>query len=195
VMATLMITGGRIGTRLGRRRAFGVGLVVYGAGSLVTALAPDLTILLLGWSLLEGVGAVLIMPAIVALVAANVAPRRRAAACGLIASAGAVAVAVGPLIGGAVTTYASWRYVFLGEVGVAAVVLLALRWVEDVAPKRIRFDSLGSALSVAGLGLIVFAVLKSGEWGWVRPAPGGPRALGLSPVIWLITTGLLVLYG
>ena len=77
VMATLMITGGKIGTIMGRRRAFAVGLVIYGCGSLVTALAPNLGVLLLGWSLLEGVGAALIMPAIVALVAGNFPPERR----------------------------------------------------------------------------------------------------------------------
>ncbi|MDN2501731.1 MFS transporter, partial [Nocardia nova] len=94
VMASLMVTGGKVGTILGRRRAFGVGLVVYGAGSLVTGLAPNLGVLLLGWSLLEGIGAALIMPAIVSLVAANFARERRAAAYGLVAAAGAMAVAV-----------------------------------------------------------------------------------------------------
>src|SRR5207342_2614954 len=80
VMATLMITGGKIGALIGRKRAFAIGLVVYGAGSLTTALAPNLTILIVGWSFLEGIGAALILPAIVALVAGNfpVAERPRA---------------------------------------------------------------------------------------------------------------------
>ncbi|MGA8047761.1 MAG: MFS transporter [Dermatophilaceae bacterium] len=107
VMASLMITGGKVGSVLGRRRAFAIGLVVYGSGSLVTALAPNLTVLLIGWSLLEGIGAALIMPAIVALVAGNFAPEKRAGAYGLVAAAGAMAIAAGPLIGGAVTTFAS----------------------------------------------------------------------------------------
>ena len=105
VMATMMITGGKIGTIIGRRRAFGIGLVIYAAGSLTTALAPNLGVLLIGWSLLEGLGASLIMPAIVALVAANFPAERRAAAYGLVAAAGGMAVAAGPLIGGAVTTF------------------------------------------------------------------------------------------
>jgi MFS family permease len=75
VMATLMITGGKIGATIGRRRAFSIGCIIYGLGSLTTALAPNLGVLLLGWSLLEGIGAALIMPAIVALVAINVARR------------------------------------------------------------------------------------------------------------------------
>lgn len=95
--------------RLRRSQATSVRLSL---GSLTTALAPNLGILLFGWSLLEGIGAALIMPAIVALVAGNFPPERRSSACGLIAAAGAIAVAVGPLIGGAVTTFASWRLVF-----------------------------------------------------------------------------------
>src|SRR4051812_1916242 len=75
VMAMLMITGGKIGSIIGRKRAFVIGMVIYCAGSLTTALAPSLTVLLLGWSLLEGIGAALIMPAIVALVAGNFPPR------------------------------------------------------------------------------------------------------------------------
>lgn len=192
VMATLMITGGKVGTILGRRRAFGLGLVIYGLGSSTTALAPNLAVLLIGWSLLEGVGAALIMPAIVALVAANFPPERRTAAYGMIAASGAMAVAVGPLLGGAVTTFASWRYVFAGEVVIVVLILLVLRHLEDVPPQRLRLDVLGSLLSVLGLGLVVFGVLRSSEWGWVQVRPGGPELLGLSPVFWLILAGLLV---
>ena len=71
VMAMLMVAGGKIGSMIGRRRAFAIGCVIYGIGSLTTALAPNLTVLILGWSVLEGVGAALILPAIVALVAGN----------------------------------------------------------------------------------------------------------------------------
>ncbi|WP_227979438.1 MFS transporter [Nocardia spumae] len=194
VMASLMVTGGKVGTILGRRRAFGLGLVIYGIGSLVTGLAPNLGVLLVGWSLLEGIGAALIMPAIVSLVAANFPEERRAAAYGLVAAAGAMAVAVGPLVGGAVTTFASWRYVFFGEVVVVVAILLVLRRVADVAAERVRLDLVGSVLSVLGLGAIVFGVLRSSEWGWVRARPGGTSIAGLSPVIWLILAGLLVLY-
>src|SRR5262245_14625799 len=109
VMASLMITGGKIGTIIGRRRAFSIGCVIYGAGSLTTSLAPSLAVLLIGWSLLEGIGAALIMPAIVGLVASNFPQAERPRAYGLVASAGAIAVAAGPLIGGLVTTYATWR--------------------------------------------------------------------------------------
>ncbi|MFM8237560.1 MAG: MFS transporter, partial [Actinomycetota bacterium] len=116
VMASLMITGGRIGQMIGRKRAFTIGAVIYGAGSLTTAIAPNLTVLILGWSFLEGIGAVLILPAIVGLVAGNFVAEERTRAYGLIAAAMAAAVAVGPVLGGFMTTYASWRWVFAGEV-------------------------------------------------------------------------------
>lgn len=194
VMASLMITGGKVGTIMGRRRAFALGLIIYAVGSLTTALAPNLGVLLLGWSFLEGAGAALIMPAIVAMVAANFPAERRAAAYGLVAAAGAIAVAAGPLIGGAVTTFASWRYVFLFEFVIVLAILLVLRKVQDVPPAQARLDLLGSALSVAGLSMVVYGVLRSAEWGWVQPKPGGPTLLGLSPVAWLLIGGLLVLY-
>ena len=195
VMASLMITGGKIGAIIGRRRAFAAGLVIYGAGSLTTALSPNLAVLLLGWSVLEGVGAALIMPAIVALVAGNFPAQRRAAAYGMIAAAGAIAVAVGPLIGGAVTTFASWRWVFAGEDVIVICILALLRKVHDTAPAgRARFDVAGALLSIAGLSLLVFGVLKSGTWGFVRARPGGPQLLGTSPVVWLVLSGLLIIY-
>ncbi|WP_043445329.1 MFS transporter [Arthrobacter sp. L77] len=194
VMASLMITGGKVGTIMGRRRAFALGLIIYAAGSLTTALAPNLAVLLFGWSLLEGIGAALIMPAIVSLVAANFPQERRAGAYGLVAAAGAMAVAAGPLIGGAVTTFASWRYVFVGEVVIVLAILLVLRKVEDVPAAKIRLDFVGSALSIVGLAMVVYAVLRSGEWGWVQSKPGAPTVLGLSPVVWLLIGGLLVLY-
>ena len=89
VMAAFMVTGGKIGQILGRSRAFAIGCVVYGAGSLTTAVAPNLGILLLGWSCLEGLGAALILPAIVALVATNFPTSERPRAYGLVAAAAA----------------------------------------------------------------------------------------------------------
>lgn len=196
VMASLMITGGKVGQILGRKRAFAIGCLVYGLGSLTTALAPDLTVLLIGWSLLEGVGAALIMPAIVALVATNFRSDDRPRAYGLVAAAGAVAVAVGPLIGGLLTTYASWRYVFAGEVVIVLAILLLTRRIADSpAEPGVRLDLVGTLLSSVGLGLVVFGVLRAGSWGVVRPNPGAPVWWGLSPVVWLVLGGGLVVVG
>ena len=195
VMAMLMIPGGKVGSLIGRKRAFSIGCVIYGAGSLTTALAPNLTILIIGWSLLEGIGAALILPAIVALVASNFPPEGRPRAYGLVMAAGAIAVALGPLIGGIATTYFSWRWVFVGEVLIVAMILLLARRVQD-APvgSRTHLDLVGAVLSATGLGLAVFGVLRSSVWGWVLPKPGGPAILGLSPTIVLIFLGLFVLW-
>src|SRR3954466_8965036 len=141
VMAALMITGAKVGAMIGRKRAFAIGCVIYGCGSLVTSLAPNLPVLLFGWSFLEGVGAALILPAIVALVAGNFPAERRPAAYGMVAAAGAIAVAIGPLIGGLATTYASWRWVFAGEVLLVAAILVFARRFEDAPPEtRPRID-------------------------------------------------------
>ena len=195
VMAMLMVTGGKVGTMIGRRRAFAIGSVIYGAGSLTTALAPNLAVLILGWSVLEGIGAALILPAIVALVASNFPPEGRPRAYGLVMAAGAIAIAVGPLIGGVCTTYFSWRWVFAGEVVIVLGILALARRVSDSVPEaRARLDLVGAGLSAAGLGLAVYGVLRAGTWGWVNPKPGAPSALGMSPVVWLIAGGLLVVW-
>ena len=182
VMAMLMITGGKIGSMIGRRRAFAIGCVIYGLGSLTTALAPNLPVLILGWSVLEGIGAALILPAIVALVAGNFVAADRPRAYGLVMGAGAIAVAVGPLIGGIATTYFSWRWVFVGEVLVVLVILLLARRVADAPPEqRAGFDLVGAVLVAVGLGLAVFGVLRSSEWGWVTPKAGRPVVVGHVP--------------
>ena len=194
VMASLMITGGKVGSILGRKRAFAIGCVIYGMGSFITSLAQSLPVLIFGWSLLEGIGAALIMPAIVALVATNFAAPDRPRAYGLVAASGAVAVAAGPLIGGLLTTYASWRWVFAGEVVIVAGILVLARRMADAEPEPgATLDLVGTALSALGLGLVVFGILRAGEWGFVNAKPGAPVWLGLSPVVWLVLAGGLVI--
>jgi MFS family permease len=194
VMASLMITGGKIGQMIGRKRAFAIGCIIYACGSLTTALSQNLTVLMIGWSGLEGLGAVLIMPAIVALVAANFGKPERPRAYGLVAAAGAIAAALGPLVGGLFTSYASWRWVFAGEVLIVLVILLLARRMHDTpAEEGARLDLVGTALSALGLGAIVLGILKAGTWGFVQPKPDAPEWFGLSPVIWLVFAGAGVL--
>ena len=200
VMAAFMITGGKFGDILGRRRAFRIGLVVYAVGSATTAIAPNVSVLLFGWSILEGLGAALIMPTIVALIAGNFTGRKRAAAYSTIAAASAVAVAVGPIIGGFVTANFSWRWVFLVEVLIAGGLLAASTRLADVeVSERPRLDGVGVLLSALGLASIVFGVLQTSKWGWVAPkVPDGPDATaafaGLSLSVWLIIAGFLLLW-
>jgi EmrB/QacA subfamily drug resistance transporter len=171
VMAALMLAGAKLGDIFGRDKTFAVGLAVYGLGSLTTALSPSLAVLLIGWSLVEGLGAVLVMPAIVSLVAATYSGKQRALAFGAIGGTAGAAVAVGPLIGGWVTTELSWRYVFAGEVVIVAVILLLRRRLAraPAVEHPPQMDLVGVALSAAGLGLAVFGILKSSEWGLVEP--------------------------
>src|SRR6188472_4505519 len=104
VMAAFMLIGAKLGDILGRSRTFAIGLGIYGLGSLTTAFAPNLAVLLFGWSLVEGLGAVLVIPAIAALTVANYEGKMRALAYGIIGGVAGAAVAAGPLIGGWVTT-------------------------------------------------------------------------------------------
>ena len=152
VMAMLMITGGKVGSMIGRKRAFAIGCVIYGCGSFTTALAKSLGVLIFGWSFLEGVGAALI-------------------------------------------TYASWRWVFAGEVLVVIIILALSRRIEDAPVEhRPQLDVFGAILSALGLGLAVFGILRSSEWGLIMPKPDGPSIGGVSPSIVLITAGILVLW-
>jgi MFS family permease len=195
VMAALMVTGGKVGALIGRKRAFAIGCVIYGCGSLTTSIAQSLSVLIVGWSFLEGIGAALILPAIVALVAANFQARERPRAYGLVMAAGAIAVAVGPLVGGLFTTYLSWRLVFAGEVLIVLGILVLARNIEDEPPgQRPRIDLVGVVLSAAGLGLAIFGVLRSSVWGWVAPKPDAPQLFGVSATLWLILGGLFLLW-
>ena len=143
--------------------------------------------LLLGWSFLEGVGAALILPAIVALVAGELPGRAPAAAYGLVAAAGAMAVAVGPLIGGFATTYFSWRWVFAGEVVIVlAILVLARRMADAPASERPRLDLVGAGALGARARAVRLrrpAGRASGAGSSRRPA--ARRWVGLSPTIWL----------
>jgi MFS family permease len=202
VMAAFMLVGAKIGDIWGRDRAFAVGLAVYGVGSLTTAFSPNLGVLLVGWSLIEGLGAVLVIPAIAALIATNYEGKDRAAAYGIIGGIAAAAVAAGPLIGGWVTTAFTWRLVFAAEtVVVVAILLVRRRMRASPIPERPpRLDVVGAALSASGLALIVFAVLQSSQWGWVQPtgaliiAGREITPLGFSVVPFLILAGLGLLW-
>jgi MFS family permease len=201
VMAAFMLVGAKLGDILGRDRAFGLGLAVYGLGSLITSQSPNLTVLLIGWSCVEGLGAVLVIPAIAALTAANYEGKARAFAYGMIGGAAGAAIAAGPLIGGYVTTTWTWRYVFVGEVVVVLVVLAVHRRMKR-APKPEHPPTLdygGAALSAVALGLVVFGILKSSVWGWIRPIDAPTISgheitpFGFSLVPFLIVGGLVVL--
>ena len=198
VMAAFMLVGAKLGDMYGRDRIFAIGLAVYGIGSLTTALSPNLGVLLFGWSLVEGLGAVMVIPAIAALIAANYEGKQRALAYGVIGGVAGAAIAAGPLIGGWVTTEFSWRWVFAGETVVVVFILLFRRRMVPAPPAehRPKLDLVGATLSALGLGLVVFAILKASTWGWIAPknppSIGGQELtpFGLSPVLFLIAIGI-----
>ncbi len=195
VMAGLMLTGGKLGDIFGRKRTFKIGLVIYAAGSALTAAAWSVPSLALGWSVLEGIGAALVLPSMVALVAGNFEGKDRAVAYGVLGGMAGVGIAVGPILGGWMTTDFSWRYVFVGEVIVAAGIFFGTRWMAEPEAdgKRPTLDWVGSVLSALGLAVIVFGVLQASNWGWLRPMDSPVELFGFSLTPFVIAAGLVLL--
>ena len=197
VMAMLMMSGAKIGDIIGRRRAFVIGLIIYGCGSAVTAAAPTVLVLPLGWSVLEGIGAALVLPSLVALIAGNFVGPRRKVAYAVIGGVAGAGIAIGPILGGWATTELSWRIVFVGEVILVVFILLMTGKVGDVPrPDPIpKFDGVGSLLSATGLGLLVLGVLESSTWGWVKPKDSPIAPFGLSLTLYVMAAGAVLIWG
>ncbi len=186
VMAALMMTGGKLGDIFGRRRAFRIGLCIYAVGSALTAASWNVPSLMIGWSVLEGIGAALVLPAMVALVAGNFRGGDRSLAYAVLGGVAGAGIAVGPILGGWATTELTWRVVFVGEVVVAIAILLGSRVMRE--PERTgtpTLDWVGGVLSAAGLGLIVLGVLQASNWGWLSPrnSPLTPFGFSLTPFV------------
>jgi MFS family permease len=167
VMAGLMLTGGKLGDIIGRRRAFAIGLVIYGAGSALTAASWSVPSLTFGWSILEGIGAALVLPAMFALVAGNFKGADRALAYGVLGGVAGAGIAVGPILGGWATT--------------------------ELTGKRPSMDWVGAVLSALGLGLFVFGVIQASNWGWLHPKDSPLEPFGFSLTPFVIAAGALVL--
>lgn len=170
VMAALMIPGGKLTDRYGRTRLFRLGLAVYGVGALTSAIAPGLGVLILGNSILEGVGTAMLIPPVYILTTmlfTGVAPRAKA--FGAISAMGGVGAAAGPLIGGLITSWISWRAAFVFQALVVGTILFLSRRLEDpVAPDPSRpFDLRGAVLSAVGLILLVSGILAADNNVWL----------------------------
>jgi MFS family permease len=170
VMAALMIPGGKLTDRYGRKRCFTVGLVVYGVGALLSAAAPGLGVLILGNSILEGIGTALLIPPVyilTTLLFTQVTSRARA--FGAISALGGVGAAAGPLIGGLITSAISWRAAFVFQAAVIALIVLLTRRLTDPLPADPTrpFDTGGAVLSALGMVLLVLGVLAADNNGWL----------------------------
>lgn len=204
VMAAFMIAGAKIGDIIGRKRAFIVGMCIYGVGSSLTALAPNVQVLKFGWSFLEGIGAALAIPAMLSLIAGNFTkPDHRLKAYSTVAAMAGIAAGLGPIIGGFLTTYATWRLAFAGEVLVVIWILFQQGLIKDVKleGKKMRLDKIGVILSVAGLGVMVQGILMAGTYGLLRARQDYVlgsftfTAGGISPAIVGIVVGICILIG
>ena len=197
VMAMFMVTGAKIGDIIGRRRAFVIGLIIYGCGSALTAVAQTVPILTLGWSVLEGLGASLVLPAMAALIAGNFEGAERKVAYAVLGGVAGAGIAIGPILGGWATTELSWRVVFVGEVLLVVFILAMTPRVVDAvrggpAP---RLDLVGTALSALGLGALVLGVLESTTWGWVVPKDSPIEPFGFSLTLFVLALGGGLLWG
>jgi len=164
IMAIFMIPGSKLTDRWGRKRCFTAGLVLYGIGALLSALSPSLGVLIVGNSVLEGVGTALLIPPVYILTTLAFSDlTSRARAFGLISAAGGVGAAAGPLIGGLITTAISWRAAFLFQALIVATIVVLSRRVEDPLPPDPDrpFDTLGAVLSAAGMFFVVLGILQA----------------------------------
>src|SRR6187549_3258667 len=168
VSAAFILIGSKVGDLIGRKRAYVLGLLGYATGAIAMTLAQDLRAIIIFWAVIGGLGASLLLPAMQSLVHGNFEGAAQRKAYALVGAAAAVAAAVGPLLGGFITTYLSWRVAFGLEVVVIGVVLSGIGLVKDVPYTGSRtVDPVGAVLSVVGMGGIVLGILiwqEGGEW-------------------------------
>ena len=187
VSAAFILVGSKIGDLIGRKRAYVIGLLGYAVGALAMTLAQGLTAIIIFWAIIGGIGAALLLPAMQSLIHGNFEGTAQKKAYALVGASAAIAAAVGPLLGGFITTYLSWRVGFLLEVVIIAVVLVNIRLVHDVpytGPRQV--DVVGSVLSVLGMGGLVLGILAWQEGGEAVVALMATGAIALvALVFWL----------
>jgi len=167
-LAALTVTGGRLGDLFGRKKMFKLGAVLFAAGSLLTSIAPNIGWVIFGNAIVEGVGAALMMPATASLLVSNYRGKDRALAFAIWGGVAASAVAIGPILGGWLTTNYSWRWAFRINLIVVALLLLGARFIHEARDKveKIELDGVGIVLSAVGLTSIVYGLIESSSYGW-----------------------------
>ena len=176
VSAAFILIGSKIGDLFGRKKAYVLGLLGYMVGALSMAFAQNVLTIVICWAILGGLGASLLLPAMQSLIHGNFEGDAQRQVYALVGASAAIAAAVGPLIGGFITTYLSWRVAFLGEAVVIAVVLSGIGLVRDVEYTGDRgVDIVGAVLSVLGMGGIVLGILVWEGGGEAVGHPHGRR--------------------
>ena len=201
-LAALTVTGGRLGDLFGRKRMFMLGAFLFAVGSFIASISRSVPTLIVGESIVEGIGAALMMPATASLLVTKYRGHDRALAFGIWGGVAAAASAIGPILGGYLTTHFSWRWGFRINVGVVALLLLGSVVIDDEPVEgRKTIDFFGVFLSALGLFAIVFGIIEASSYGWfraLRPFAVAGRELalgGLSITPFAILLGLLILTG
>src|SRR6478672_2957591 len=166
VSAAFILIGSKIGDLIGRKRAYVIGLLGYAVGALSMTLSQSLVPIVIFWAIVGGLGASLLLPAMQSLIHGNFEGPMQRRAYALVGAAAAIAAAVGPLVGGFITTYLSWRVAFFGEVVIIGIVLSGIGLVPDVPYTGDRhIDIVGAILSALGMGGVVVGILVWEEGG------------------------------
>jgi MFS family permease len=166
VSAAFILIGSKMGDLHGRKRAYILGLLGYALGAIAMTLTQNLSVVIICWAIIGGLGASLLLPAMQSLIHGNFEGAAQKRAYALVGASAALAAAIGPLIGGFITTYLSWRVGFFLEFVIIAIVLSNIKLVKDVpyeGPRQV--DSVGAVLSVIGMGGIVLSILVWQEGG------------------------------
>ena len=193
VMAAFMLIGGKLADILGKKRIFIIGLIIYSIGTTIASFSTSLAMLIVGWSILEGLGAALMIPNIQTLLRGEYEGEDLAFSYGIISAVGAVGAALGPIVGGFFTTFISWRWAFRTELVIAGIVLVMTRYLaKDVlGENRPKFDFVGALLSIFGWSSIVLGILLAQKYGFflakepfvIGSVEISPLGLSITPVL------------
>lgn len=204
-LAAFTITGGRLGDLFGRKKMFIIGAIIFATGSFITSISTSIGTMLVGESLIEGIGAALMMPATASLLIANYKGRDRAIAFGIWGGIAGAASAIGPILGGFLTTNYSWRWAFRINIVVVGFLLLGSWFIaesRDRAEKR-QLDIVGVILSATGLLAFVYGIIEASTYGWFVARASysifdhsfQPLGLSVTPIALVIGIVLLILFG
>lgn len=204
-LAAFTITGGRLGDLFGRKRMFMLGAILFAIGSYIASISTNINMLLVGESIIEGIGAALMMPATASLLVSNFEGRDRAVAFAFFGAVAGGASAIGPILGGWLTTEHSWRWGFRINIFIVLILLIGSVLIKEAADRleKKQIDWLGVLLSSTGLLALVFGIIQSSDYGWwfakqnfdVFNVDITPVGLSITPIAIALGLALLIAFG